>query len=180
MTTGASSGSGASTTTGMLQLHSLPTVRCLIEWPFTFFDSSSHTGTHSASDCLIFPPAHEKSKLEILFIEFIVRIVCFGRSYNLGAGILECPLNNSLINGITSGQTFDLLFVCNNMNKFVNIVTIIDIPTLTFQEYILGAYPYSLSVQRFLFPEPPAYPLVSRRICIELLLEFRQCTSQER
>lgn len=92
--------------TPMFELHALPAVGCLIERPFSFLHGSSHTGAHPAADCLVFPPAHEESELKVFFVKFIIWIIGLCWSDDLRSGILESSLNNSLIDRITSCQTF--------------------------------------------------------------------------
>ena len=90
----------------MFQFHPAVSVRRLVTAIFSLLYRRYPSCIEAALYGLILPSGHKKTELKILFIKFVVRVICFCRGYDFSVRILECPGNNTLIYGITTGQTF--------------------------------------------------------------------------
>ncbi len=73
---------------------------------FSLFHRGQAAPLQPAVDGLEFPAAHKQAEFKVFFVKFVFRIVGFGRSDDLGLGILKGVGHNALVPGVAPGQAF--------------------------------------------------------------------------
>ena len=90
----------------MVQLFSRIPIGRLVSHVLSFPHGSGAAILETSVDGLVFTAAHEKAKLEVFLVEFIVRVIGLHGRDDLGIGELKGLGNDTLVDGITAGQTF--------------------------------------------------------------------------